>query len=193
MAQTNAKLKVVKIDRHSQTFGNGQQEYAVYQCETSNKEIIPVGVSHNMLTANGIGSALYDAVVGSTLVIKDDVDIRTGEMRSDAFDRIQAVVEKRPKRTILLINNSNAEVIKTEALRDECVDYSIRVDSIVKVEKDRARKLERSRQRAAQLEQELLNSAPTPSSSDEDITTEETPAGSDIVAELEKNDAELPF
>jgi hypothetical protein len=193
MAQTNAKLKVVKIDRHTQTFGNGQQEYAVYQCETSNKEIIPVGVSHNMLTSNGIGSALYDAVVGSTLVIKDDVDIRSGEMRSDAFDRIQAVVEKRPKRTILLINNSNAEIIKQDTLRDECVDYSIRVDSIVKVEKERARKLERSRQRALQLEQELLNATPSASGSDEDITTEETSSDSGIVAELEKNDAELPF
>jgi hypothetical protein len=193
MAQTNAKLKVVKIDRHTQTFGNGQQEYAVYQCETSNKEIIPVGVSHNMLTSNGIGSALYDAVVGSTLIIKDDVDIRSGEMRSDAFDRIQAVVEKRPKRTILLINNSNAEIIKQDTLRDECVDYSIRVDSIVKVEKDRARKLERSRQRALQLEQELLNATPTPASSDENITSEETSSDSGIVAELEKNDAELPF
>lgn len=192
MAQTNAKLKVVKIDRHTQTFGNGQQEYAVYQCETSNKEIIPVGVSHNMLTSNGIGSALYDAVVGSTLVIKDDVDIRSGEMRSDAFDRIQAVVEKRPKRTILLINNSNAEIIKQDTLRDECVDYSIRVDSIVKVEKERARKLERSRQRALQLEQELLNATPSASGSDEDDITETT-STEEVTAELPTNDEEAPF
>lgn len=184
MAST--KLKVVKIDRHTQTFGQGVQEYAVYNCETPNKEIIPVGVSHNMLSTAGVGSALFGSVVGSTLIIKDDVDRATGLLREEGTERVQAVVEKRPKRTILLVNALNSELIQSEALRDECVDYSIRVDSIVKVEKERQRKLDRARRRAQALEEDLATSA-TPDTS----AQEAEPTGMFDEAEVAESTAEV--
>ncbi len=183
----NAKLKVVKIDRHTQTFGNGQQEYATYKCETENKEIIPVGISHNMLTTSSIPHSLAGSVVGSTLIVHDDVDLSTGLIRDEASNRVQAVVEKRPNRTVLLVNSSNAELLQTDFLRDEAKEYYQRVDAMLKVEKDKERRHERAKRRAAQLEADLAETPASPSDDAEPITQNAE------TADLEQNDSEAPF
>lgn len=201
MAQT-AKLKVVKIQRHEQTFGAGTTPYATFLCETDAKEYIPVGLSHNMLKSAGISSALFEDLCGSTLIIGDDADLRTGEIRRVAMERIQAVVEKRPKSSILLVNSTNAELIKSETFRDASFEYQSRVDSNVKVVEERERRLQRARLRAQQLEQDLTTETASTPDADESLASstpasdaeiaESTQAVADALASLEKNE-EMPF
>lgn len=189
---TKAKLKIVRIQKHEQTFGGGSTPYATFLCETDMQEFIPVGLSHPMLKSSGISSALFEDLVGSTIIVNDDVDLSTGAIRREALDRIQGVVEKRPKQSILLVNGSNAEIIKSETLRESSFDYQSRVDSAVKVAEERERRLQRARLRAQQMEAELKATVVAEKSDSAEIV-ETTQEVSDIVAELEKNDEELPF
>lgn len=191
-----SKLKILSIDRYAQQFGT--QEYAMYKMETPNSLQIVVGISHNMLNQSGIGSALYDSLVGSTLIVKDDVDLRTGEIRKDALKRVSDVETRQPKSSVLLVNSSNAELLKSDGLRSECVDYSVRVDANVKVEKDRQRLLERTRRRLEQEAQLQQPSAPVAvaTTETESLLSEEDAQESaefaSQLASLEKNE-ELPF
>lgn len=191
-----SKLKILSIDRYAQVFGS--QEYAMYRMETPNNLQIVVGISHNMLNQSGIGSALYDSLVGSTLIVKDDVDLRTGEIRKDALKRVSDVETRQPKSSVLLVNSSNAELLKSDGLRSECVDYSVRVDANVKVEKDRQRLLERTRRRLeqeAQLQQPSAPAIVVPTETESLLSEEDAQESAEFasqLASLEKND-EIPF
>jgi hypothetical protein len=191
-----AKLKILSIDRYSQTFGN--TDYAMYVASTQNDKQIVVGISHNMLQSSGIGSALYDALVGSTIIVKDDIDLSTGLLRKDALQRVSDVEQKLPRNTLLLVNSSNSELLKTDALRMECVDYSVRVDSIVKVEKERARTIERNRRRMEQLreqEQKLADDA-AKRSTQESLEKENLELDEEFTKEIKaslENNEEIPF
>jgi len=194
-----SKLKILSIDRYAQQFGS--QEYAMYRCETPSAKSIVVGLSHNMLTQSGVGSALYDALVGSLLIVKDDIELSTGVLRKDADKRIADVENKLPGNSVLLVNMSNAELVKSDVLRNECLNYSVKVDSLVKVEKDNARRLERARRNMQNIEQAITTaqqSAPAEVAPAEDnLFSEADKAQSEeyskqIEASLEQND-EAPF
>lgn len=195
-----SKLKILSIDRVVQSFG--VTDYAMYKCETPSQKHIIVGLSHNMLTSCGIGTALYDDLVGCLLIVKDDVEISTGVLRKDAEKRVSDVENKLPKNSVLLVNSSNAELVKSDVLRNEILSYSVKVDSLVKVEKDNARRLERARRNLQNVEQAIATAQQTAPAvevapAEDNLFSEADKAQSEeyskqIEASLEQND-EAPF
>lgn len=158
MAQT-AKLTVVSVENHSQTFGN--TDYVTVIAETSDNVQIPVALSQNLLRKTGIHEGLYDSLAGSHIIVKDDTNIQTGEFTT-ADDRIQQVIDKVPNRTILLCNGANALFAKSEHLISEMKDINASVQAKVAVEKDRLRKIENAKRRAERLASASATAVATP-------------------------------
>lgn len=159
MANKTAKLTVLSVDNHYQTFGN--TDYVTVIAETPNKEEIPVALSHNMLRKTGISEGLFDSLAGSFIIVKDDTDIRTGEFLT-AEERVQQVVDKVEKRTILLCNGANTSFVKSEVLVSEMKDINASVQAKVAVEKDKERRLLSAKRRAERLAGITANSVSAP-------------------------------
>lgn len=147
MAQAQ-KLLVVEIENHAQTFG--ATDYVVVIAETTDKKQLPVAISHNSLRKSGISDGVFDSLVGSHIIVKDDTNIQTGEFTEAAF-RIQQVLDKVPNRSILLCNGANSSFAKSEFLYAEMKDISSSIAAKALVEKDKARRLENARRRAERM------------------------------------------
>ena len=156
MAQAQ-KLSIIAIDNHYQPFGN--TDYVTVFAETANKETIPVAISHNSLRKVGITESVFDNLIDCTIIVKDDTNVRTGEI-TDAEFRIQQVVNKMPNRTILLCNGANSMIVKSEVLISEMKEINTTVQAKVAVEKDKNRKLENAKRKAERVS-EMLRDAKT--------------------------------
>lgn len=156
MAQA-VKLLVVEIDNHSQPFGN--TDYVTVIAETTDKQRLPVAISHNSLSKKGITSALYNDMVGSHIIVKDDTNIQTGEFTEASF-RIQQVLDGVKGRSILLCNGANSSFAPSEFLNAEGKEIATTVQAKVKVENDKARRLENARRKAERISMLIEESAP---------------------------------
>jgi hypothetical protein len=140
----NQKLKLLALNNAEQTFG--QTDYAVFDVETADNQQIVVGITHNALRSSGINISLLDSLMGSTIVVKDDTDIRTGELVT-AEERIGRVVNQeinpntgRPYQ-IVLLNRANCSIIKSEIYLAENKDLASSVSAKVVIEKEKERKI----------------------------------------------------
>ena len=179
MAQA-VKLLVVEIDNHSQPFG--ATDYVTVIAETVDKQRLPVAISHNSLSKKGISSALFNDMVGSHIIVKDDTNIQTGEFTEASF-RIQQVLDGVKGRSILLCNGANSSFAPSEFLNAESKDVKTTTDAKVKVEQDKERRMLNARRKAERISMLIEESAPVAS-------PVESPVASPV---LETNDEEAPF
>lgn len=140
----NVNLKLVSVDNANQTFG--QTDYAVVNAETADKQPIVVAVTHNALTRAGINLSLLDSLTGSTIVVKDDKDIRTGEL-STGESKVDRVINQemnpytgRPYQ-IVLLNSGNCSILKSDLYLAENKDLASSISAKVVIEKEKERKL----------------------------------------------------
>lgn len=140
----NQKLKLLSLNNAEQTFGN--TDYAMFDAETADNQQLVVGITHNALRSSGINLSLLDSLMGSTLIVKDDTDIRTGELVT-AEERINRVVNQeinpnsgRPYQVVLL-NRANCSVMKSELYLAENKDLASSISAKVVIEKEKERKL----------------------------------------------------
>jgi len=179
MAQA-VKLLVVEIDNHSQPFGN--TDYVTVFAETADKQRLPVAISHNSLSKKGITDALFNDMIGSHIIVKDDTNIQTGEFTEASF-RIQQVLDGVKGRSILLCNGANSTFAASDFMIAEAKEISTTVQAKVKVENDKARRQENARRKAERISMLIEDAGPT---KDTPVLKTETPI-------LETNDESAPF
>lgn len=127
----NQKLTIVSVDNFEQPIGN--QNSAVFTCETETKEFLPVAITHNKLTAQGIKVDLLDNLIGSTIICTKDTNVKTGNVLEADF-RIRGILDgtlinddidsKKYGQpiTILLLNRTNCSIIKSSVYVNETKD-----------------------------------------------------------------------
>lgn len=178
------KLTIVSVDNFNQRFGNS--DYAVFTCQTKDNNFITTAVTHNMLQRRGVNIDLLDSLVGSTLLINDDTDIRTGEFITGE-DRISGIIDgtrinpnSGKPATILLTNSANSSLIKGELYATETKDLAAATNAKVQMEKAKERK-----SLAAQRAAERIRAKMAEQSTSVAATTAD--------AQLETNEEDSPF
>lgn len=177
----NVKLNLVALENANQTFG--QTDYVVFQAETTDKHPVVVAITQNALIGANINLSLVDYLNGSSITIKDDTDIRTGEFISGE-DRVNRVVNQdinpvtgRPYQ-IVLANRANCSITKSELYLAETKDFASAVQSKVVIEQAKERKLNAMRRASDRLRNAI------------GVKAESTPSAEPV---LETNTEESPF
>jgi hypothetical protein len=140
----NVNLKLVALDNANQTFG--QTDYAMFNAETTEKQPVVVAVTHNALTRAGINLSLLDSLTSSTIVVKDDTDVRSGELVTgdSKVDRVinQEInpISGKPYQ-IVLLNSANCSILKSDLYLAENKDLASSISAKVVIEKEKERKL----------------------------------------------------
>jgi hypothetical protein len=140
----NQNLKLVNVDNVYQTFG--QTDYVVFNAETTDKHPIAVAITHNALRRTGIDIMLVDSLVGSTVIIKDSTDNRTGLVLS-ADEKVNRVVnaEINPNTgkpfSIVLCNALDCSILKSDIYLADTKDLASSISAKVVMEKEKERKL----------------------------------------------------
>lgn len=183
-----AQLTVIEIDNYSQRFGTS--DYAMFLCETESNQSVTVGVSHTSLTASGISLNYLDPLKGSTLIVRDTVDRRSGEMNS-VTERIQGIVDG----TILnkngdgpgiaLVGKGNCSIVKSAGYVDEMKDRDQGIASRVQVLKEKEKNATRLANQLAEKARLKLAQA--------GIVVAPKATVVEPVAELETNSEDIPF
>lgn len=146
----NQKLTIVSVDNFEQNFGVNPS--AVFTAETENKEFLPVAITHNKLTAQGIKVDLLDNLIGSTIICTKDTNVKTGNVLEADF-RIRGILDGtlinddidsknygKPI-TILLLNRTNCSIIKSSLYNNETKDLvsTTQAKVIVEERKEKAK------------------------------------------------------
>jgi hypothetical protein len=154
----NVNVKLVALNNANQTFG--QTDYVVFDAETADKQPLVVAVTHNALTRANINMSLLDSLMGSTVIVKDDTDVRTGEFTA-GDSKVSRVINQeinpvtgRPYQ-IVLLNSANCSIVKSELYLAENKDFGSAVSAKVVIEKERERKLLAMQRRAERLRSAL--------------------------------------
>lgn len=140
----NQNVKLVSVDNVNQTFG--QTDYVVFNAETTEKHPIAVAITHNALRRTGVDIMLVDSLVGSTVIIKDSTDNRTGLVLT-AEEKVNRVVngEINPNSgkpfSIVLCNALECSIVKSELYLAETKDLASSISAKVNMEKEKERKL----------------------------------------------------
>lgn len=177
------KLTIVSVDNFNQTFGNS--DYAVFTCQTKENDFITTGVTHNMLQRRGVNIDLLDALVGSTILVNDDTDIRTGEFMTGE-ERISGIVNgtrinpnSGKPATILLTNSANSNLIKGDLYTAETKDLAAATNAKVQQEIKKEKKALSAQRAAERIRAKALG-----------LTEPTQPV---VEAQLETNEEESPF
>ena len=140
----NVKINLVALNNATQTFGN--TDYAVFDAETADKQPLVLAITHNALIRANVKPELLDSLVGSSVIVKDDTDIRTGELVT-AEERIGRVVNQeinpntgKPYQ-IVLVNSANCSVVKSELYLAEMKDLASSTNAKMLIEEKKERKL----------------------------------------------------
>lgn len=179
----NQNLKLVNVDNVSQTFG--QTDYVVFNAETTDKHPIAVAITHNALRKTGVDIMLVDSLVGSTVIIKDSVDNRTGLVLT-AEEKVNRIVngEINPNSgkpfSIVLCNALDCSILKSEIYLAETKDLASSISAKVVIEKEKERKL-----LAMKRASDRLRGILAPKTEEKIVEKTE--------AVLESNDEESPF
>jgi hypothetical protein len=130
-----AKLTLIELTNSSQHFGNS--EYAMFLAQTSDNQIIECGITHNSLTRKGFDTDNLDAIVGCTVITKEYVDSRTGEL-TNPDDRIQMILDGEAR--LVLFNSINSTIKKSELYLQEQKEMIASTNAKAKVEFQREKK-----------------------------------------------------
>lgn len=190
-----AKLTLLELTNVEQMFGNTY--YSMFLAETENKQIVEVGLSHNMQTRLGFNKDNPDEIIGCQVITKPYTDSRTGEIVNPE-DRLNMILEGEGR--VMLLNAISASIKKSDLYLAEKKDMAAAIAAKVNVELKREKKLrdqELSRERLKARALAALN--PTAAKQEETLdeepenqeTTPENPEGSPEVT-IEKTE-ELEF
>jgi hypothetical protein len=146
------KLSILSVDNFQQRFGNS--DYAMFSTTTPKGDSIVTGLSYNLLQSRGINTDLLDSLVGSTILVNDSTDIRTGEF-IEGNERVRKVVDKEPNNSVLLISKANGSLIKSELYATETINLASSTQAKFLVEKEKERKNEAARRMAQKLAAKL--------------------------------------
>lgn len=166
------KLSIVSVDNFQQRFGS--TDYAMFNTTTPNGDSIVTGLSYTLLQSRGINTDLLDALVGSTILVNDTTDIRTGEF-IEGSERVRKVADKEPNNSVLLVSKANGSIVKSELYATETKDLASSTQAKFLVEKDRERKNEAARRMAARLAAKIDGVTPVVEKSSAKLETNEDP------------------
>lgn len=172
------------VTNHQQTYGT--QDYVIFDAFTKENQPVSVGISHNALRRLNVEIGLADSLKGSTVIIKDSTDIKTGLIVT-AEEKVNRVVNEeinpktgRPYSLILCSSTLDFSLLKSELYVAESKDIISATNAKVVIEKDKERKL-----LAIKRATERLRGYATAKT--EEKTVEKTEAS------LDTNDEESPF
>lgn len=185
----SVELKIVTVDNHNTTIGRGNADYATFECETPNSDIVMVAVTHNLLTRSGVQLDMLDLLNGSTIIINDDENRDTGEFTS-AEERLENVVDG--TWGILTINSANGRIKKSPLYIAETKELTASIQAKLRIEKENVRKIDALKRAQERYEKKLREKQAQPVSQG---TTPQPvqPTVDETEAVLETNSDEAPF
>jgi len=180
----NQVLNIVSVDNYEQIVNN--VDYAAFKCtHASTDKELTVLVTKNLLRKKGIGSSEFDYMSDTRLILKDSVDLKTGEITSPE-EQIRRVVDGdqlvrngvpqfRPDGTemkyeLIFVNSVTGDILKGDLLKAETQRSSDNTKAAVLIRKEEARFLAAQQRRA---EARALGIAPAKDSAEK---TEEKPS-----------------
>jgi hypothetical protein len=176
-------LTITGVDNPKQTFANSSTTYATFHTVNADGVLIPVAVTHGMLQRNSISTLILKKLKGSKLIVEDNNyqdPITKVTTFTSAEQRVSDVVNKVPKRSIILLNPTNGSIETSESFDSTIMEMATDVMAKVDVLEKKEERLARQQKASDNLKAMLGLSIAPP------VATEET-------ASLETNDDENPF
>lgn len=183
------ELKIVTVDNHNTTIGRGNADYATFECETPDSNIVMVAVTHNLLTRSGVQLDMLDLLNGSTIIVNDDENRDTGEFTS-AEERLENVIDG--TWGILTINSANGRIKKSPLYIAETKELTASIQAKLRIEKDNVRKIDAMKRAQERYEKKLREKQAQPASQVTEPQPTETVVD-ETQAVLESNSDEIPF
>ena len=158
------KLKVVGVRTFKKTFGT--TDYSIFDCLTENQEPIQCAVAYSLLRDRGVNIDLLDSFVDSTIIVNDDVNIKTG-LLTPADQRIQQILDGtlinertgKPSQ-VVLVNGANGTVIKSDIYLAETKDLASSTNAKVHILNENQRKLDGAKRLAERLKSQKAVATP---------------------------------
>ena len=158
----NQVLNIVSVDNYEQVINN--VSYAAFKCtHTSTDKELTVLVTENLLRRKGLDSSAYDYMADTKLILKDSVDLKTGEITSPE-EQIRRIVDGdqlvrngvpqfRPdgsemKYELIFMNSITGDILKGDLLKAESQRSSDNTKAAIALKKDEARMLAQIAKRA---------------------------------------------
>lgn len=168
------KLTIVELTNPEQLFGSNLTPYAMFSA-TCEGNSIEIGITHNSLSRKGYDTdaSALNRLVGCTIVTKDFVDSRTGEI-VNGDERVDMVLNGEGR--LVLFNSVNHSIVASDIYKQEQLELLATAKAKVTIEKQREILNAKRMAKLAQLASRVPD-APTErklEENDETIETEQT-------------------
>ena len=203
----NQVLNIVSVDNYEQVINN--VSYAAFKCtHTSTDKELTVLVTENLLRRKGLDSSAYDYMADTKLILKDSVDLKTGEITSPE-EQIRRIVDGdqlvrngvpqfRPdgsemKYELIFVNSVTGDILKGDLLKAETQRSSDNTKAAVLIRKEEARFLAAQQRRAEARALGIAPAAKDEEKSPEVPPVAETKAPEVITLEVPAAEETAPF
>lgn len=203
----NQVLNIVSVDNYEQVINN--VNYAAFKCtHASTDKELTVLVTENLLRRKGLDSSAYDYMADTKLILKDSVDLKTGEITSPE-EQIRRIVDGdqlvrngvpqfRPdgsemKYELIFMNSITGDILKGDLLKAESQRSSDNTKAAVLIRKEEARFLAAQQRRAEARALGIAPAAKDEEKSEEKAPVAETKAPEVITLEVPAAEEAAPF
>lgn len=161
----NQVLNVVSVDNYEQIINN--VSYAAFNCShPSSDKNFKVLVTENLLRRKGIDSSCYDYMSDTKLILKDSVDLKTGEITSPET-QIQRIVDEEQvvrngvpafradgtpiRYELIFLNSVTGDIVKGDLLKAENRRSADGTKAELAMKKEENRALDAARKRSERI------------------------------------------